>query len=118
MNILIAEDDIIVRNALEFNLKKENHTVTTAADGREALTKMEEKIPDIVITDLMMPYVSGLELVKFIKNKYHNNVKVIVSTSIGQEDAIMECFTLGADDFITKPFIPEDLKARIQRFSF
>lgn len=117
MKILVAEDDNLIRSALEFRLKKDNHDVTIAVDGSDALKKIEQDIPDIVITDIMMPFVSGLELVGIIKEKYQDRIKIIVLTTMGQEDVVLEAFGLGADDFIPKPFSPNELSVRIKRFS-
>ncbi|NIJ45715.1 DNA-binding response OmpR family regulator [Wenyingzhuangia heitensis] len=117
MKILVAEDDNLIRSALEFRLKKDNHDVTLAIDGKDALKKIDEQIPDLVITDIMMPHISGLELVGLIKEKYQNQIKIIVLTTMGQEDVVLEAFGLGADDFIPKPFSPNELSVRIKRFA-
>ncbi|MGY5355903.1 response regulator transcription factor [Wenyingzhuangia sp. IMCC45467] len=117
MNILIAEDDKVILGALEFFLKKNNHQVRVATNGNDALQKIEEQIPDLIITDIMMPYISGLELVKIIKDRQLDEIRIVVLTTLGQEDVVLEAFSLGADDFLTKPFTPEELNLRIQRFS-
>lgn len=116
MKILIAEDDNIIRSALEYCLKKENHEVIISIDGHDALKKIENHTPDLIITDIMMPHISGLELIKLIKEKYNNQIKIIVLTSLGDEDVVLESFSLGADDFLTKPFNAEELNLRVQRF--
>lgn len=116
MKILIAEDDIIIRNSLEHALKRHNHIVTLSSDGSDAINKIKKETPDLVITDIMMPFLSGLELVEWIKNNYNDQIKIIVVTSIGQEDVVLEAFALGVDDFLTKPFNPEELSIRINRF--
>lgn len=116
MKILIAEDDSVIRCALEYCLKKENHEVIVSVDGNEAFKKIEEEIPDLLITDIMMPHISGLELIQLVKEKYHNQIKIIVLTSLGHQDIVLESFSLGADDFLTKPFNAEELNLRVQRF--
>jgi DNA-binding response OmpR family regulator len=114
MKILIAEDDELMLRTLEFRLKKDGHQVVLTRDGKEALEKIDEFLPDLVISDIMMPFFSGLEVVASIREKYQT--PVIVLSAMGQEDIVLEAFRLGADDFITKPFSPSELSVRIKRF--
>lgn len=116
MKILIAEDDELMLRTLEFRLKKDGHTIFMARDGREALELIDANLPDLVITDIMMPYSSGMEIVGFLKQKYDNQIKVIILSGMGQENVILEAFRLGADDYITKPFSPNELSVRVNRF--
>lgn len=116
MKILIAEDDELMLRTLEFRLKKDGHSILMARDGREALQLIDEHVPDLVITDIMMPYSSGMEIVGFLKQKYNNSIKVIILSGMGQENVILEAFRLGADDYITKPFSPNELSVRVNRF--
>ena len=115
MKILIAEDDELMLRTLEFRLKKDNHQVIIARDGREALQKIEEHKPDLVISDIMMPYNSGLEIVSAVKDKL--GTPIIILSAMGQEDVVLEAFKLGADDFLTKPFSPNELSVRIRRLA-
>ena len=115
MKILIAEDDELMLKTLEFRLKKDQHQIIVARDGREALQKIEEHLPDLVISDIMMPYNSGLEIVSAVKERL--NIPIIILSAMGQEDVVLEAFKLGADDFLTKPFSPNELSVRIRRFS-
>jgi len=117
MKILVAEDDQLMLKMLEFRLKKDGHEVIVTHDGREALEKIDEHQPDLVITDIMMPYSSGLEIVGAVKAKYQNRIPVIILSGMGQENVVLEAFELGADDFITKPFSPNELTVRVRRFS-
>ncbi len=116
MKILIAEDDELMLRTLEFRLKKDGHTILIARDGREAIELIDANVPDLVITDIMMPYSSGMEIVGFLKQKYDNRIKVIILSGMGQENVILEAFRLGADDYITKPFSPSELSVRVNRF--
>ena len=116
MKILIAEDDELMLRTLEFRLKKDGHSIMMARDGREALQLIDTFLPDLVITDIMMPYSSGMEIVGFLKQKYNNSIKVIILSGMGQENVILEAFRLGADDYITKPFSPNVLSVRVNRF--
>lgn len=115
MKILIAEDDELMLKTLEFRLKKDNHQVIVARDGREALQKIKENLPDLVISDIMMPYNSGLEIVSAVKEQF--SIPIIILSAMGQEDVVLEAFKLGADDFLTKPFSPNELSVRIRRLA-
>lgn len=117
MRILIAEDDELMLKTLEFRLKKDGHTVLLARDGKEALNMIDDHLPDLVITDIMMPYSSGMEIVGFLKQKYQDKIRVIILSGMGQENVILEAFRLGADDYITKPFSPNELSVRVNRFA-
>jgi len=116
MKILIVEDDQVVREVLEYHLQNENDIITVATDGGDALEKIKLETPDLVVTDVMMPFVSGLELVEWIKENYNDQIKIIMLTSLGQEDVVLKAFSLGVDDFLTKPFDPQELSLRIKRF--
>ena len=113
--VLVVEDERLLLKTIAFKLSKENFEVKTAADGREAMKLLEEFTPNLVVSDVMMPFVNGLELVKQLKDRFKNDVKVILLTSLGQEDTVMKAFDLGVDDFMTKPFSPTELTLRIKR---
>jgi DNA-binding response OmpR family regulator len=66
----------------------------------------------------MMPYSSGLEIIGAIRQNYTRKIPIIILSGMGQEDVVLEAFTLGADDFITKPFSPNELSVRVKRFAF
>lgn len=116
MKVLVAEDDMIMLKTIEVRLKKDGYEVITAQDGREALGKFEQESPDMIITDIMMPYLSGLEIIGAVKSKAGKATPIIVLSTLGQENVVLEAFKLGADDFITKPFSPKELSMRVQRY--
>ncbi|MEO9571580.1 MAG: response regulator [Polaribacter sp.] len=116
MKILIVEDSQLSRRMLIQTLKRDDYKITVAIDGSDAMKKMKLDTPDLVITDIMMPFVSGLELVSWIKENFDDNIKIIILTSLGDEEVVLEAFSLGVDDFITKPFDYDDLCSRIERF--
>ena len=116
MKILVIDDSDIIRELITYSLKDCDCNVTLATDGSDAIEKIKNETPDLVITDLMMPRVSGLELVTWIKENYNDQIKIIVLTALGEEDVVLEAFSLGVDDFITKPFNVKDLSLRIKRF--
>ena len=113
--ILLVEDDQMLLSLLEFRLKKEGYHVLTATNGKDAISIIKSDQPDLVISDIMMPFVSGLELTGFIKNEYENEIAIVLISSAGQEEMILEAFNLGADDFIAKPFSPNELIVRLKK---
>lgn len=116
MKILVADDDLLMLKTLEFRLKKDGHTVYTTRDGREALLQIEQIHPDLIITDLMMPFTSGMEIIGSVRKMPGKRIPVIILSAMGQESVVLEAFQLGADDYITKPFSPNELSVRVRRF--
>ena len=117
MKILVAEDELIMLKTIELRLKKDGHEVITCNDGREAIQKIEAINPDLIITDIMMPFASGLEIIEAVKRRSGKNIRIIVLSAMGQENVVLEAFQLGADDYITKPFSPNELSMRVRRYS-
>lgn len=115
MKVLVAEDEPVMLMAIEAKLKKEGFEVMGTPDGREALKAIETFQPDLIITDILMPYTSGLELIGIVKADMQRKIPIIVLSGFGQEHTVMEAFQLGADDFITKPFNPSELSVRVKR---
>jgi len=115
MKILIAEDEPLMAAAIEARLKGEGYTVITTYDGREALKVLETEQPDLIITDILMPLTSGLEVIGVVRANAEKRIPIIVLSGMGQEGTVMEAFDLGADDFLTKPFNPSELSMRVKR---
>ncbi len=93
MKILVAEDDTMMRRIIELRLKKDGHEVAMASDGREALEHINKsKIFDLIITDIMMPFSSGLEIVSKVKGSVEKKTPVIVLSAMGQENIVLEAF--------------------------
>lgn len=115
MNILIVDDDILMLKALKFRMNKDGHEVDTAEDGREAISKIDEKEYDVVLTDVMLPFKNGFEIVQHIKSKDNSKTKVVILSAVGAENSITDGFAIGADEYITKPFSPSELSIRINR---
>ena len=115
MKILICEDDEMVLKMVEFRLRKDGHEIHLAVDGKDALEKINSVKPDLIITDIMMPYITGLEIVHQIRKDMGLKTPIIIVSSIGLEKTVLEAFRLGADDFITKPFSPNELSVRVNR---
>lgn len=114
MKILVAEDDAIMLASITHLLKQEGFNVTTANNGREAMQIFENDTPDLVITDIMMPFTSGLEFLNVIRTN-SKEIPVIVLSAVDEEDTVIEAFNLGADDFLTKPVKPGELSIRVNR---
>jgi two-component system response regulator VicR len=113
--ILIIEDDELMIKILQFILKKEGYQVSIAKDGLNAMERIPVIIPDMVITDIMIPFRSGLEVISYVKENY-KNTPIIVISSLGEEEGtVVEAFKLGADDFVPKPFNPNELIVRVKR---
>jgi len=118
MRILVVDDEKIKRVTLADDLAGQGHDVVTAADGAEALRVLEEERFDMVVTDLKMPGIDGLELLKRLKQAAPTDVEVVMMTAYGSIPVAVEAMKLGACDFVTKPFRNEDLFpliARIER---
>lgn len=114
--ILILEDDNLIIKILEFILKKEGYDIYVARDGNEGIEKIGTVLPDLIITDIMMPYKSGLEITAYVKKNYPL-IPIIIVSALGKEDqTVIEGFKLGVDDFIAKPFNPIELVLRVKRF--
>lgn len=115
MKILVAEDDPIMLKTIQLRLRKDGYEVISATDGKQAMAEIEITQPDMIITDIMMPYSSGLEIIAFVKQKISKKIPVIILSAMGQENVVVEAFGLGAEDFVTKPFSPNELSVRVKR---
>ncbi len=115
-NVLVIDDDDIMLKAIKNILNKDGFNVLTAKDGKEAFEMLDNSVYDIVITDLMMPYANGLEVVSKLRNDNEKrHVGIIVVSSVGNEETITEAFRLGADDYLKKPIMAGELLLRIRR---
>jgi len=113
--ILIVEDDKDILKMVEYNLKKEGFRTLSASDGEDAIDLANSEHPDIVLLDLMLPGVDGLEVCKTLKNEPKTKtIPIIMLTAKAQEADKVVGLELGADDYVTKPFSPRELIARIK----
>lgn len=117
MLIHIIEDDILLLKTLEFKMNKEGYKVSISNNGFDAVEYLKENEPDLIVTDIMMPFINGLEIISFVRTELKSKVPIIVLSSAGLEKTVLEAFELGADDFITKPFSPNELSIRIKKIS-
>jgi two-component system, OmpR family, response regulator VicR len=115
MKILICDDDLMILKTTETKLKREGYETTTAHDGKIGQEIIENNDFDLMIIDLLMPYINGLELIELVKKKLNKTTPIIVLSSVGLEETVLRAFDLGADDYIVKPFSPNELSIRIKR---
>ncbi len=118
MQLLIVEDELPILQTISLKLKKEGFETVGCTTGLDALKQLETFTPDLIITDILMPYISGLELISAIKQQEHlKHVPIIVLSTLGQEESVEQAFTLGADDYIKKPVSLAELVLRIKRIT-
>ncbi|EMO8621469.1 TPA: response regulator YycF [Streptococcus pyogenes] len=110
--ILIVDDEKPISNIIKFNLTKEGYDIVTAFDGREAVTIFEEEKPDLIILDLMLPELDGLEVAKEIRKTSHVPI-IMLSAKDSEFDKVIG-LEIGADDYVTKPFSNRELLARVK----
>lgn len=115
MKILIAEDDPIMLETIKEQLKQDEYTVFGTNDGREALQAFDSFMPDLIITDILMPYTSGLELIGIIRSEKDPKIPILVLSALDEEDTVLEAFSMGASDFLSKPFKPAEFNIRVKR---
>lgn len=113
--ILIVEDEKDILELIRYNLEKEDFRVTCCNSGGKALDSIKKDSPDLVVLDLMLPGLSGLEICKILRNDPSTiNLPIVILTAKGTESDILKGFEQGADDYITKPFSPKILISRIK----
>ncbi len=110
--ILVVDDEKPIADILQFNLKKEGYDVYCAYDGYEALQKVEEIKPDLILLDIMLPQIDGMEVCREIRKKY--DMPIIMLTAKDSEIDKVLGLELGADDYVTKPFSSRELIARVK----
>lgn len=115
--ILVCDDDEVSKALLCFRISGEKlGDVMTASDGREAMSLLSSENFDLVITDLHMPFHSGIEIVAYIRERLKKTIPIIILSAEGLESAVLEAFDRGADDYVTKPFNPSELLTKIKTF--
>ena len=111
--ILIVEDDKELSKIMQLELSHEGFETTTAEDGRSALEKIQEENPDLVLLDVMLPRLSGLEVLRKVRSEINPDLPVILVTARGETIDKVDGLNSGADDYISKPFKIEELLARM-----
>ncbi len=113
--VLIVEDEESLSTLLDYNLGKEDFDVTLSGDGEDALMKVEDSLPDIIILDWMLPKISGIEVCRRLRSKPETrNIPIIMLTARSEEADRIRGLETGADDYLTKPFSTNELIARVR----
>ena len=114
-NIFVVDDEEDILELIRMNLEREGYKVTCIEAGEECVKKAREKLPDLIVLDLMLPGIDGLDVCKILKNDSKTrHIPIIMLTAKGEESDIVTGLELGADDYMTKPFSPKVLTARIK----
>lgn len=112
-NILVVDDEKNIVDILSFNLEREGYTVSCAYDGREGLRLARETAPDLILLDVMLPYMDGFEVCRTLRDEGSNIPIIMITAREGETDKVLG-LELGADDYITKPFSVRELLARVK----
>ncbi|MFH1859790.1 MAG: response regulator [bacterium] len=116
--ILVVDDDIAIVRMIEFKLKTAGLEVTCAFNGQEALDKISEDKPDVIITDINMPLMTGIELVRQLKSSVQTmDIPIIILTARGEDEQKEEAGQIGANVFVNKPFAPSKLLEIVQQIA-
>ena len=114
-HVLVVEDEDSLATLLQYNLQKEGYEVALAGDGEEALLMVDERLPDLVVLDWMLPKVSGVEVCRRLRARPETrNLPIIMLTARGEESDRVRGLDTGADDYLVKPFSMTELTARIR----
>ena len=114
-NVLAVDDDALNRGVIERIVARKGHKVTLASGGKEAIEKVKEGIFDLVLLDIMMPDVDGVEVLKVIRQQYSASaLPVIMVSALDDREKVIELLELGANDYVTKPIDAKVLQARIK----
>jgi two-component system phosphate regulon response regulator PhoB len=114
-HILVVDDEEDILELVSYNLMREGYRVSCAESGESAISSVQNDPPDLLLLDLMLPGLSGLEVAKMIKkDKKNASIPIIMLTAKGEEADIVTGLELGADDYVTKPFSPKVLMARVK----
>ena len=111
-NILVVDDEPQITRVLKTTLSTQGYAIRIASDGDEALQVMKDWMPDLLITDLRMPHMNGLELCRYVRAKW--SLPIIVLSVKGEEKIKVDALDAGADDYVTKPFSVNELLARVR----
>ena len=111
--ILVADDHPMILTAITRHLSKAGFEVIKAENGLRAINRFDDEAPDAVVTDLLMPQASGIDVITHVRTK-NQTTPILVLSTIGNDSVIVEAFRSGADDYVRKPFVPKDLVERLQ----
>ncbi|WP_174301758.1 phosphate regulon transcriptional regulator PhoB [Caulobacter sp. S45] len=113
--ILVVEDEDALSTLLQYNLEKEGYAVRLSADGEDALVQVDERLPDLIVLDWMLPKISGIEVCRRLRSRTDTrNVPIVMLTARGEESDRIRGLDTGADDYVIKPFSMTELTARLR----
>ncbi len=115
IKVLLVEDDTTLSLLLKFRLQKEGYLPLVAHDGKQAIEIIENDQPDLILSDIMLPFISGLEVISHVRNELKLPMPILIFSAAGQEEMVLKAFDLGANDFMAKPFSPNELMIRVKR---
>lgn len=113
--ILVAEDNRLILETVAQSLTREGYDIIKAADGRECMNQLEHNFVDLIITDLYMPHLNGLEVISNLSARNKNITPIMVLSASGAEENVLKAFDLGVDDFMVKPFSLIELNVRVKK---
>jgi CheY-like chemotaxis protein len=114
--VLIVDDNEANRDMLARRLHRKDFNLSMAIDGREALSMIQTNLYDLILLDIMMPEIDGYAVLKYLKEDSRlRDIPVIMISAVEEMDSVMKCMEIGAEDYLTKPFDPEMLKAAVRR---
>ncbi len=113
LRILVVDDEPNIREVVELYLRREGYDVQVTGDGAAALELIDQNQPDLIVLDLMLPVLGGIQLTRILRES-HYDIPIIMLTAKGEEQDRIAGLELGADDYVTKPFSPKELVARVK----
>ncbi len=115
--LLIVEDEIMLLETMKFRLESKGYEVITAENGKDGSFKAMSDKPDLILADIMMPELDGIEMTKIIRaNSDLKDVPIIMVTALGREEDVKRALEAGANDYVTKPYSAEDLLKKVEEF--
>lgn len=118
LKVLVCDDERHIVRLIQVNLERQGYTVVTAFDGKEGLEKVRSEKPDLMVLDVMMPYMDGFEVLKTLRREpEYESLPVIMLTAKAQDKDVFEGYHYGADMYLTKPFNPMELVMFVKRIA-
>lgn len=118
LKVLVCDDERHIVRLIQVHMEKAGYTVVTAYDGKDGLEKIRAEKPDLVVLDVMMPYMDGFEVLKTLRREpEYENLPVIMLTAKAQDKDVFEGYHYGADMYLTKPFNPMELVTFVKRIA-
>ncbi|MBN2635734.1 MAG: response regulator transcription factor [Prolixibacteraceae bacterium] len=113
--ILVAEDNRLILETVAHSLTREGYEIIKAEDGKDCMEKLETNHVDLIITDLYMPNLNGLEVISKLNSEHKSVIPIMVLSAAGAEENVLKAFDMGADDYMVKPFSLIELNVRVKK---